>query len=422
MSIPYEKSFATHEKAKYWSEKNILKPEQVYLCSGKTFLFNCDICEHEFNMSPINISSRNRWCSYCSNTFLCENDDCMVCYFKSFACSVHCDELADKSLNPRRIFKNSNKKFTFICKKCNHTINMPLNAVSQNVWCKYCTNQDLCGNTECKICFDKSFASSSKLDIWSQNNKENPRNLFKFSHSKYLFTCKDCNHDYSCSLANVIYNKGCSYCKNKILCRNLSCNICFNKTVASCTNMKWSSRNLVSARMVFKQSNKKYIFDCKICNNEYIATPNNVYNNRGCPKCRNKSELNVYNYLKDMFDVKSQVTYEWCKNPKTNRYLPFDLECNNKIIIEIDGLQHFKQIWCWKSPEEQNILDRYKNDCAIKNNKHIIRIFQEDIYYNRNNWDKKLIDVIRELLIIDTPTIKYIGNIYNTCDELTTPH
>jgi len=27
--IPFEKSFASHEKSKYWSNKNKLKPEEV---------------------------------------------------------------------------------------------------------------------------------------------------------------------------------------------------------------------------------------------------------------------------------------------------------------------------------------------------------------------------------------------------------
>jgi len=27
--IPFEKSFASHEKAKYWSDKNELKPENI---------------------------------------------------------------------------------------------------------------------------------------------------------------------------------------------------------------------------------------------------------------------------------------------------------------------------------------------------------------------------------------------------------
>ena len=33
--IPFEKSFASHEKAKYWSDKNEIKPEEVFKNSHK---------------------------------------------------------------------------------------------------------------------------------------------------------------------------------------------------------------------------------------------------------------------------------------------------------------------------------------------------------------------------------------------------
>ncbi len=81
MTVPYNKSFAKHEKAKYWSSKNVLKPYEVFLCSSKPFLFVCNVCNHEFNISLVNIN-RGRWCSYCSNTILCDDNNCNTCFFK----------------------------------------------------------------------------------------------------------------------------------------------------------------------------------------------------------------------------------------------------------------------------------------------------------------------------------------------------
>ena len=40
MAIPFEKSFASHEKAKYWSSKNELKPEGVARGSNKKYWFD----------------------------------------------------------------------------------------------------------------------------------------------------------------------------------------------------------------------------------------------------------------------------------------------------------------------------------------------------------------------------------------------
>jgi hypothetical protein len=55
--IPHEKSFSSHEKAKYWSNNNELKPSEISKGSAKHFYFNCDKCNHEFLMQ-LNVVTR----------------------------------------------------------------------------------------------------------------------------------------------------------------------------------------------------------------------------------------------------------------------------------------------------------------------------------------------------------------------------
>ena len=63
--IPFEKSFASHEKSKYWSNKNELKPEKVSLNSNEKFIFDCYKCNHNF-LRPLNkIYNNKEHCSYC---------------------------------------------------------------------------------------------------------------------------------------------------------------------------------------------------------------------------------------------------------------------------------------------------------------------------------------------------------------------
>ncbi|MFN3135355.1 MAG: DUF559 domain-containing protein, partial [Candidatus Kryptonium sp.] len=63
---------------------------------------------------------------------------------------------------------------------------------------------------------------------------------------------------------------------------------------------------------------------------------------------------------------KHQAKFEWCCNPKTGRILPFDF-CieEKKVIIEVDGPQHFEQISNWTSPEKQKDRDFYKIKQAL---------------------------------------------------------
>ena len=54
--ICFNKSFASNEKSKYWSEENKIKPINVFLQSNKKFIFNCDNCSHNFEGLLGNIS------------------------------------------------------------------------------------------------------------------------------------------------------------------------------------------------------------------------------------------------------------------------------------------------------------------------------------------------------------------------------
>lgn len=60
--IPFERSFASNEKSKYWSTKNELKPFQLLKSSHKKFIFDCDKCYHEFEMTLNHITNSNQWC------------------------------------------------------------------------------------------------------------------------------------------------------------------------------------------------------------------------------------------------------------------------------------------------------------------------------------------------------------------------
>ena len=49
---------------------------------------------------------------------------------------------------------------SLIAMQCKHHFDMQLDSITSGHWCKYCANQALCDNDDCKICFEKSFASS----------------------------------------------------------------------------------------------------------------------------------------------------------------------------------------------------------------------------------------------------------------------
>jgi hypothetical protein len=411
----FNKSFASHEKAKYWSDVNEFSPRKVSLHSYVKCIFTCDKCNHEFESSALSInkSGDKNGCPYCSGKILCDDKYCKFCFNKSFASHEKAKYWSNKNkLLPRNVTKCSNLKYFFDCKECNHEIEVGLNRITcESNWCPYCASQKLCDNDDCKFCFVKSFASHEKAKYWSNKNKLLPRNIFLKSDKQCKFDCKECEHTFDMVMKNVTnHNQWCPYCNSRKLCDNKDCNFCFDKSFASSIkSFKWSNKNKLTPREFTFSSNNKAFFNCEECNHEFeTAIANISTRNVNCPLCANKTEKKLHKWLTDRYKILYQVGYDWCINSETNKKFKFDFECEDFIIIELDGRQHREQIKNWTSPEITMERDKYKMQKVLENNKAIIRINQETVYYDKNNWEEKLLFLIKELLDKKIPVIKYI--------------
>jgi len=82
-----------------------------------------------------------------------------------------------------------------------------------------------------------------------------------------------------------------------------------------------------------------------------------------------------------------------------------DLKC----IIELDGIQHFKQVSNWDNPETQLKNDIFKNEKAMENGYTMIRVLQTDVFDNNPDTLLKLILSIHKY---QEPQLICIGDIY----------
>ena len=404
----FNKSFASHEKSKYWSDKNTKIPIQVHKNSNNKYKFDCEKCKHIFQITLSDISGyKNAWCGFCANKILCENDNCDVCFNKSFASHEKSKYWSCRnSQTPRQLFKSDNKKYFFDC-DCKHLFDIPLNSIiQQESWCSYCSNppKKLCDNDNCQECFNKSFASHLRSKYWSSKNT-----LFK-----YIFNCDNCKHVFETSLSGITFrNSWCIYCVNQKLCQNNNCNICFDKSFASNIKSKfWSDENIKNPRQVFKSSNIKYIFYCEN-NHQFVTIPNHITQKSSwCPFCLHKTEMKLLKWLENNYtNIEAQVRFEWSKINKSQKIYDFCLPKHN-LLIELDGKQHFEQVSNWKSPELTQINDFLKNDLALDNGYNMIRICQQIVFDDKEDWENKLKDTIKNLT--DNPQIHTIGSIYNS--------
>ena len=483
--LAFDKSFASHEKSKYWSDKNELKPNEVNKFSNVKFWFNCDKCQHDFESVLSSITSGN-WCGYCSHSRLCNDEKCSMCFENSFASHEkvkYWNYELNGDIKPRDIFKSNNKKYHFTCADCHHNFNIALNNLSSKAgkWCPYCGRNKLCDDSECKRCFDNSFTSHTKASLWSiKNGVITPRQVAKCSGKKYWFTCKDCTHDFEMMISRIATferDKMCPICNSQYLCNDETCNICFQKSFASSPKYKYIDKEKhkdVNFRMIFKSSNTKYWFNCdcghsnemtlnsvsadcwcsyccfpqlKLCDKEdcqrcfeksfashpyvkYLVdkdinprmifkTTHNKFNFKcikghafvkqislitlhsgGCPKCINKTEQKLYEELLKIYsNLFFQYRIEWCKNEDTKCYLPFDFALEEqKIIIELDGAQHFRQIQKWANPDENQKRDKLKMQKANENGFSVIRITQQYLTIKKSNWLEELKKNIEKII------------------------
>ena len=319
---------------------------------------------------------------------------------KSFASNVNSKNWSKTNLvQPADVRMHSNKKFNFDCIKCGHSFEAILANIGRKTiyYCPFCSNRKLCDNDECKLCFDKSFASHKKVNSWSDKNILKPRDVFLNSNAKGTFKCDVCNHFFDAIVADINRGRWCNFCTNKLLCNDNECKLCFEKSFASHPKHKyWSKKNNVSPREVFKCSNKKYYFKCNECKFTFCSILGNIFKGKWCPNHINKTEKQLYNILSKTYpSLDRGFKPEWSINNKTEHLLPFDFVIpQDKIIIELDGPQHFRQVSNWSPSELYQERDKYKMRLANLNGYSVIRVVQEEMYRNKNYDYDKIIDTI----------------------------
>jgi len=408
----YEKSFASHEKASCWDyEKNKVNPIQVYNKSIDKYFFKCNKCKHSFKTTPKRICD-GHFCPYCANLKMCGKSECIRCLLKSFLFHPMVENwnFTKNEVFPCEVFRgSSSKKYYFNCKNCKHELYLFLYYLDEKTLnCEYCDSKKLCNIKNCIHCYNNSFASNSFAKYWSPKNKVIPREVMNKSNKKYLFDCRECKHEFEISISHIIEDKlNCSYCASLKMCNNEDCNFCFNKSFANHPKSKyWSDKNKQKPRNVFKCTYYKYIFNCNFCNGEFISSPAYISHGNWCNLCVNKTEKMLKDWLIYKYgeeNVKTQLVMF----DKEKKYL-FDFYFPNlDLIIELDGLQHFQQVGNWKPPEHALENDINKINLSINNKLSIIRILQEDVYYNRNDWEDKLSKCIKRY---DIPTCVFIDN------------
>jgi very-short-patch-repair endonuclease len=131
--------------------------------------------------------------------------------------------------------------------------------------------------------------------------------------------------------------------------------------------------DLISEKVTHKQKIK---IKCNKCGDVFESTVDHHLNQRcGCPFCKNsKGEKRIKNFL-SINNITFIPQYSF-SDLKIIKLLPFDFYLPElKILIEYDGIQHFKG---WSNNkvdlERRKKVDFFKNEYCLRNNIKLIRI------------------------------------------------
>jgi len=338
--LPFEKSFASHPKSAFWSDKNTLKPTQVNKGSHHKFWFDCNKCLHSFECSSLkHVTNADMWCSYCSSPprKLCDDENCTICYEKSFASHPKSEFWSKKNtINPRQVFKSSSKVIIFDC-ICGHDFKSPIDRIYTGSWCPYCSSppRKLCNDEKCTKCYEKSFASHPKSAFWSDTNVLKPRQVFAVSAKNYKFDCSNCGHEITKSPAVIKNGTWCLYCcdPRQELCKDENCTKCYENSFASHSKSAfWSKKNTVSPRQVLNGSNKMYLFDCD-CGHEIKKAICDVTNDHWCKYCCRNPSLCEDEECNICFE-KSFASHEFSK------YWSLENERSPREVCKVSGKEY----------------------------------------------------------------------------------
>ena len=255
----------------------------------------------------------------------------------------------------------------------------------------------------CKIC---SGCYKSNSDEFAEKSKIIHGDEYDYSKVEYIkasekviIICKE-HGEFELTPNNHLNGQGCQKCGHNM---TIFSNEDFVKKAIEIHGDKYDYSKSSYSKMI-----DKLIIICPF-HGEFLQTPSNhITHKQGCNLCINKTETKLYEIMKKIFpNLISQFKQEWCKKKK---FLPFDF-CipEYKIIIELDGRQHFQQVKNWCSPEEQFENDKFKEECANNNGYSVIRLLQEDVMNDTYDWVKELCDAIEEIKSSNEITNVYLS-------------
>lgn len=259
-------------------------------------------------------------------------------------------------------------------------------------------------NFEYKDSLEVCFPEISKEWHPTKNGELIPSKVNKYSQKTAWWICNNssicgCIHEYEAPISNRTFNNSkCPFCfGSKKICFHQSLEFCFPEI-----SNEWDYEKNEDLLPSNFSPGSNYKAWWKTVNCKHPSYQMRIRSRTGkkstCPACYNKTEGIILRFLDNIFKGKVIQRYakDWCKN---KNHLPLDLCIEElKIIVECDGPHHFEKVYySKKTPKETQETDIYKMKCANNNGFSVIRIIQENVFHDKYDWQKELLENINKI-------------------------
>lgn len=279
---------------------------------------------------------------------------------------------------------NIKTKVTLLHLTCNHSFDILPYNFKQGHGCPFCF-----GNKSKQLKAKEKFINliNATKDYILVSDYISSREYVKIKHTV-------CGNEYEVTPTNFLAGRRCPKCNfiNNKLRKT-------NETFLDEIHKIYGEEYIPLEKYINSKTKIKVLHS--ICKNTWKVRPDDLLRGFGCPKCQqSKGEQKIAKWLNDKnYDYETQYTFNDLFYKNNNSLLRFDfkLSCEDGslILIEYDGIQHFKQN-CFnntkKDFEEIKKRDNLKNEYCKKNNIALYRITYKDF----NNIPKVLNEIFSE--------------------------
>jgi hypothetical protein len=291
------------------------------------------------------------------------------------------DEKKNGNLNIMKLAPNSNTKIWWYCPNstCQHIHSWFTSPNSRilGTGCPFCCTppQKTCPCDSFATLYPHlllEFKKELNLGVDVYSIPRGSGEIIKWKCSK-----SNCNHHvWECELRDrTLKESNCPFCANQKTC------ICDSFATKFPELLKEFDEKLngdVDPFALAPKGDKCVWWNCTKCEHKWkTSIVSRTHEESGCPKCSSsKMEKSINKILKGLnivFEIEKR--FPECKD---KRALPFDIYIEkSKILIEMDGAQHFQSVDFWGGPsglKQRQHYDQIKNDYAKKEGINLLRI------------------------------------------------